>query len=199
MKKSVNNNRLTVHFTGSKAAVLTTGICLSASTAWAGPYYGGQFGLYALFVFMYLALPAVAILAVTKTVFWSRLKLASGRELYPVFLLVASTALACLEFAVALAITAGLYALAQLIPVIAEVDRYSIWVALIGWSMFFIILGLVDVRNSLWLLRRAQNRFPDKTLPQKGALLGAISLWVALVLMVIVVTIASYFGYKMFY
>ncbi len=166
-------------------------ICLFATTAWAGPYSGGQFGLYGLYVFLYLALPAVLILTIAKTIFWSKLTAeASGQKLL-ILKTIASFALAALEFFFATAIISVIAIVSGQVPLVAEIDRYTSWAALTGWVLFFLILGRLDIRNNHWLMKKAESSQSDRTFPKKFIYAGAIGLWLALGILGILVCLLS--------
>lgn len=165
--------------------------CLCTTPAWAGPYSGGQFGLYGLYVFLYLALPAILILTIAKTIFWSKLTAeASGQKLL-VLKAAASFALAALEFLFATAIISVIAVVSGQVPLVAEIDRYTSWGALTGWVLFFLILGRLDIRNNYWLMKKAESRQPDKLFPKKFIYAGAIGLWLALGILGILVCLLS--------
>ncbi len=181
------------HNTGLKATICTFSTCLFATSAWAGPYSGGQFGLYGFFVFYYLGLPTIFILAMAKTIFWVKLAKEAGEESFIILKTGISIVSAIFEFLLSAFIIAGLTMLAHQYPLFAEVDSYTLWWALAGWSLFFVILGSFDIFKNRLLLKEFQSRHPDRIFPERASLAGAVALWVTLGILATFAAVLNYF------
>lgn len=191
IKQSGRNHLWCPSHAMARKIMFVAGICLCAVPAWAGPYSSGQFGLYGLYVFLYLALPAILVLTIAKTMLWSKLTAPTSGQKLLILKAVASLALAALEFLFATVIITVVALASGQAPLIAEIDKYTIWGALGGWGLFFLILGGLDVQNNRWLLRNAQSGQPDRVFPEKAIYAGAIGLWLALGMLAIVAYLLS--------
>ena len=178
-------NRFEKNLKNAKTLLTTGTLCLISTSAWAGPYPGGQFALYGLYVCLYLVPPAVLILTAAKTVLWCRLPLEPGQQQYYILKATGAFFISCWEcvlsgFAAAAAVT-----LASLVPAISETDRTTGIIALIGWSLFFVFLGIFDARYNRRLLNRHQLKNPGATLTEKHIYIGPVIMILVILLLVL--------------
>lgn len=169
----------------ARVTLLTLGFFFAAGTAWAGPYSGGQFGLYGLYVFLYLGPPAILILATAKALFWSKLASEAGEERFFILKIAASAIFSVIEFLAAALLVGIMATLAHQAPLLDEIDRYTLWGALTGWGLFFLLLGNMDIAGNRRLLKMMQSRHPDKIFTESSIMTGAWCLWVGLGLVIV--------------
>ena len=160
---------------------LTILFCFCATTAWAGPYSGGQFGLYTIYVFYFLVPPAVLILTFAKTHLWNNQPLAENEHRYLILKVTAAFFISCAETMTALLAAAGLVSLAaMLIPAIDEANRAGISIAMTGWGLFLLIIALLDILHNRWLLERIRRKHPDSNLPAWPVYVGPVIMLIVL-------------------